>query len=277
MPKKPKLPANAPKLALTGESQPPDWSRARQYLEGIKTFTRFAIAGRILLGHELLTLKTELGFVGRGGDRAKPHDAVLLGRTWEQWCKSQLGMSDDTADRAIETYEAAKSRLKRLGGAQRTLKLLETPAAKLDDEARKTLSALVDGIEWGDSLKELMEEFRIFKRHVAISGGATPPAKKPANPEQLLFAMFVPLEDTIEKANKAAEKLRLGPDYQHLLYALPLVSSEPGKPSLTALKAQLEAILNGDLAKTLDEINAVLDVRKKDPNAKPAAKKSAAA
>jgi hypothetical protein len=272
MSKKIQLPATAPKLALTGESQPPDWSRARQIFEGIKLTARLSLAGRILLGHELLTLKMELGFLGRGGGRigsgrpsasgekSKPLAAVLkssLHCTWGQHCKAELGISDDMADKLIDCYEAAKDRLKRLGGQPRLLTLLETSPAKLDTEAKNTLAKLVDGNEWGESVNELLEEFNILKKHKALKGGATTPAAKPANAEQLVFAMFAPVEETIEKAVRTVEKLRLGPDYQHLLHALPLVSSEPGKPSLTALEAQLDAVLNGDIRKALEDIRAV--------------------
>lgn len=279
-------------LPLTGESRPPDWSRARQILEGVKLTARLSLAGRILLGHELLTLKMELGFCGRGGDRktgedfekrlvsrsssmkSKPFAAGLksLHTTWEQCCNAELGVSDDYADKLIACYEAAKSKLKRLGGQPRLLTLLETAPAKLDKEAKDTLAKLVDGNEWGETVNELLEEFKILKRHVATKGGDTSQyqKKKPANAEQLAFAFFRPVEETISKAARAVENLRLGPDYQRLLYVLPIVSAEPGAPSLTALEAQLQSAMDSNDA-VLKEIRAAKAARMKDPNAKPAA------
>lgn len=248
-------------LPLSGESTGPDWSRARQLAEGIKHHFRLSLAGQILLGHELQTLKIELGFAGRGGDRSKAHDAPLvsLNRTWDQWCKSELGIGHDTANRLIETYEAAKSKIKKLGGNTLVLTLLETSPAKLHQEDRNILSTLVDKLEWGDSQKALLEEFRLVKRHEALRGGDTSAHRKekPAVAQQLAFAFFRPVEQTVNKLQRAVENLRLAPDYQRLLHVLPLVSAEPGQPSLTSLEAEIESALKGDLAKALEDIRTV--------------------
>lgn len=255
-----------PGLALKGESTGPDWSRARMLVEGIKLAFRVSLAGQILLGMELLTLKTELGFCGRGGDRrSKPHDAVLksLNRTWEQWCKAELGMSPDSADRLIETYEAAKSKLKKLGGQPKLIGLLDTSPAKLDDEARKVLSTLVDKIEWGDSQKALLEEFRLVKQHAALAGGDTSKSKKDKSEiaQQLAFAFFSPIPATITKLEKTFLNLRHGPDYKAFLMTLPLTSSRDGEISLTSLESTLKAAIEGDLAKTLEDIRAAKEAR----------------
>lgn len=249
-------------LALTGESAAPDWSRARSLAEGIKHHFRLSLAGQILLGHELQTLKIELGFCERGGDRrSNPHSAGLksLNRTWDQWTKSELGMGDDAANRLIETYEAAKSKIKKLGGNTLVLTLLETAPTKLHQEDRNILSTLVDKLEWGDSQKALLEEFRLVKRHEALKGGDTSAHRKekPAVAQQLAFAFFRPVEQTVNKLQRAVENLRLAPDYQRLLHVLPLVSAEPGQPSLTSLEAEIESALRGDLAKALEDIRAV--------------------
>jgi hypothetical protein len=257
-------------LPLSGESTAPDWSRARNLAEGIKHHFRLSLAGQILLGHELQTLKVELGFCG-SGRRAeeKPHDAVFksLNRTWEQWCRAELGLSDDTANRLIETYEAAKSKLKKLGGNTLVLTLLETTPAKLHQEDRAILSSMVDGIEWGESQKQLLEDFRLVKRHVATTGGDTSSHRKdkPAAAQQLAFAFFRPVEQTMGKLQRAVESLRLAPDYQRLLHVLPLVSPEPGQPSLTSLEAEIESALNGDLLTALKEIRAVKAQRTQQP------------
>jgi hypothetical protein len=262
-------------LALTGESQPPSWDRARFLLSRIKTAIRLSIAGQVLLGMELLTLKTELGFLGSGRRKEKPQVAVFksLNRTWEDWCNSELAISADTADRKIELYEAAKARVRKLGGNDKLAGLLETHPAKLTEEDEKILGDMVNKLVDGESQRSLLEELKIAKVHVALKGGdtSTHQPKKPANAEQLVFAIFAPVEETITKAARAVENLRLGPDYQRLLYALPLVSPEPGKPSLTALEAQLEAALTGDIARALEEIRAVKAARMANPEAKASA------
>lgn len=271
-------PASQAKLALQGESTGPDWTRARFLLGRIKTAIRLSLAGQVLLGMELLTIKTELGFVGRKrrGGALEPHDAVLksLNKTWEQWCNAELnGLSNDTADRFIGCYETAKLRVKNHGGDKKLLGLLETHPAKLTEEDDKLLAGMVDKLVDGDTQKSLLEELKLVKCHVALTGGDTSKhqKKKPANAEQLVFAMFAPVEETITKATRAVENLRIASDYQRLLYALPLVSSEPGKPSLTALEAQLQAALEGDIAKALEEVRAVKAVRMNNPAAKASA------
>jgi hypothetical protein len=258
-------------LPLTGESQPPDWSRARLLAEGIKHHFRLSLAGQILLGHELQTLKVELGFCDRGGDRrSNLHSEGLksLNRTWDQWCKSELGIGETTANRLIETYEAAKSKLKKLGGNTLVLTLLETTPAKLHQEDRAILSSMVDGIEWGESQKQLLEDFRLVKRHVPTTGGDTSQHRKekPAAAQQLAFAFFRPVEQTMGKLQRAVESLRLAPDYQRLLHVLPLVSPEPGQPSLTSLEAEIESALSGDLLTALKEIREVKAQRMQQPS-----------
>lgn len=263
-------------LALTGESTGPDWSRARFLADRIKHAMRLSLAGQILLGHELQTIKIELGFLGSGRRKEKPHDAVFksLNRSWKQWCNSEMnGMSDDTADRLIATYEAGKNKLKTLGGQPRLLGLLDTHPDKLDTEARNTLSALVDKVEWGESQKQLLEDFRIVKFTKASSGGDTSKDKTKKGQltnEQLAFAFFSPVPTTIGKLEKAVGNIRLAPDYEGYLHSLPLHRSAETGPvgvSLHALKLTLEAALAGDLPKLLKDVNAVIAAKEKNQTA----------
>lgn len=257
---------SAKPLPLAGESRLPDWSRARAYLEGAKTFTRLAIAGRILLGYELHLLKVELGFAGQGRrPKEKAHDAPFksLNRTWDQWCKAELGFGHDTANRAIETYEAAKSRLKRLGGQPHLLALLETSPAKLDEEARKVLAGLVDGLDWGDSLTDLMAEFRIFKKRQEIEGGNTSKGTKDKKgkaeaAEQLAFAFFSKVPATVVKLEKGVSGLMLSPDYKAYLHQLPITATAPNEVGLEDLAATLEAAIKGDLTRMLADVKEAI-------------------
>ena len=255
-----------PTLDLTGESQAPDWSRARNLAEGIKHHFRLSLAGQILLGHELQTLKVELGFCGSGRrPEEKAHDAPFksLNRTWDQWCRAELGIGHDSANRLIETYEAAKSKIKKLGGNTLVLTLLETAPAKLHQEDRAILASMVDKLEWGESQKQLLEDFRLVKRHEATKGGDTSAHRKekPAAAQQLAFAFFRPIGDTMHKLQRAVENLRLAPDYKRLLHILPLTSSEPGEPSLASLEADIQSALDGDLLRALADIREVKATR----------------
>ena len=246
MPSKPKTLA-AGTLALQGESTNPDWTRARQIQEGIKHAFRMSLAGQILLGHELQTLKLELGFAGSGRRKEKPHDAVFksLNRTWEQWCKAELGISDDTANRLIDTYEAGKKKLKGLGGHPRLIGLLETAPTKLDDEAKKTLASMVDKIEWADSQKQLLEDYKLVKHHTALAGGDTSKTKVKPNADetaqQLAFAFFSPIPRELAKLDRAIGNIRVHGDFKGFLHALPVSSSDPQELSLDSLEAEVTA------------------------------------
>jgi hypothetical protein len=255
-------------LDLHGESQPPDWSRARQILEGIRTCLRLSLAGQILLGQELLTIKMELNFLGRGGDRAKPHSEGLksLNRTWEQWCKSELGISDQTADRKIEIYQAAKLRVKKLGGDKKLLGLLETHPAKIGEEDHKLLSGMVDKLVWGETQKSLLEELHLVKASKALEGGDTSGAKKKPEAQviqQLAFAFFAPPFEKLADSVRKLGSLRIKQDYSAYLHQLEIASEDPKALTLTSLRDTLTAALTGDLKTTLAEVEAAIAAKSK--------------
>ncbi|WP_193214958.1 hypothetical protein [Luteolibacter marinus] len=252
-------PTRQSKLALQGESTGPNWDRARHILAGIKTCIRLGLAGQVLLGQELLALKIDLGFT-RGGDRrSNPHDAGLksLNRTWEDWCKSELGISDDTAARFIACHEAAKLRVKKLGGQPRLLILLETPPGQLSEENHTILAGMVDKLVDGESQKDLLEELKIAKQHKALTGGANPAPAKPTEnqaAEQLAFAFFSKVPDTVAKIQKGVTGLMTAPDYKAYLYRLP-VSGDGG---LESLAASLEEAIAGDLSRMLADVKEAI-------------------
>ncbi len=256
-------------LALTGESKPPDWTRARTILAGIKTCLRLSLAGQVLLGMELLAIKTELGFVGRKrrGPSLEPNDSVLkcLNRTWENWCKAELGISPDGADNFIACYEAAKVRVKKLGGDKQLAGLLETHPAKLTEESHKILSGMVDKLVWGETQKSLLEELRLVKFQATLTGGDTTKDKTKGTltVEQGTFAFFSPIPATIAKLDKAIANIRVAPDFQGYLHALPLNSASPDQVSLSSLKAMIAGLLSGDLSKTLGDIDAAIAAKSK--------------
>lgn len=245
----------------------PDWSRARAIMDGIKTAMRLSLAGQVLLGHELLNLKSSLGFLGSGRRKEKPQTAVFneADRTWSQWCKAELEISNDTADRLIETYQAAKSRLSKVGGDQHLITLFESPPASLDAADREALATMVDKLVWGDTQSSLLEEFRITKRTQNLEGGDTSQHKQKVDEntqaQQLAFAFFSPVPVTLAKLEKTIGNLRLNPDYQGFLHTLPLTSASPDQVSLTSLEATLQHALEGDLVKALDDIKAAKAAR----------------
>lgn len=240
MPKKPKPPATQSKLSLQGKSTGPNWDRARAILAGIKTTIRLGLAGQVLLGMELLTLKTELGFTGAGRPRKLPNDSVIksLNRTWEQWTKSELGISPDGADNFIACYEAAKVRVRKLGGQPKLLGLLDSHPAKLKEEDHKLLSGMVDKLVWGETQKSLLEELKLVKAHAATDGGAN--GKKKLTPEQaaqqLAFAFFQPIAGEVAKAVKHLGSMRIKQDYDIFLHQLEVDSDDPQAITLQTLE-----------------------------------------
>jgi hypothetical protein len=254
-------------IQSTTEILAPDWSRARSIMDGIKTAMRLSLAGQVLMGHELLTLKSALGFTGSG--RRKESRQIVafpsMNQTWEDWCKSELGIADRTADRMIETYEAAKSRIAKLGGDKHLALLLETPPAKLTEEDHNVLGTMVDRLVWGETQSSLLEEFRIVKRAVNLEGGDTSAHRKKVDPntaaQQLAFIFFSPIPATLAKLDKTLGNLRCNSDYQGFLHALPLTSSTPEQVSLSSLEALLQHALEGDLPKALDDIKAAKAAR----------------
>lgn len=255
-------------LPLQGESTGPDWTRARAILQGIKTLVRMTLAGQVMLGHELQTLKVELGFAGRGGDRSKPKDSVLksLNRTWEQWCNAELGISPDGADNFIKCFEAAKLRVKKHGGQTKLLGLMETHPAKLTKEDSDLLGGMVDRLLHGETQRALLDELKIFKKASTTTGGDTSASKKKVQElaaEQLAFAFFGKATSSITKLEKHVQNLRVAPDYEGFLHTLPLHREGPDGLSLHGLKITLETALTGDLPKMLEDVKAAIAAAEK--------------
>lgn len=271
MPTKSPLAAKAEALAAHTEIVEASWSRARSLLEGIKTLARLSIAGRIVLGRELHDLKHALGFAGRGGDRRSNGHAARLKNgergTWADWCQQELGISRDTADRLVRTYEAAKARLQTIGGETRLLSLLDKPAGTLSTPERQDLAKLVDRLEWPETQGELLQELHIYKRHTAPPGGDTSAHRgggdEPPTARQLAFAFFGGIPAGLGKLSKAVSGIRVCKDYQALLHALPPVPEEDGQPSLTTLVEEIEAAerdlaaLKADAAKALEQARSL--------------------
>ena len=249
-------------LPLTGESTGPDWSRARAMLSGIKTMVRMTLAAQVMLGLELQTLKVELGFCGSGRRKERPNDSVFksLNRTWEQWCKAELGISPDGADNFISLYEAAKLRIKKHGGQPKLLSLVETHPSKFTKQDSDLLSGMVDKLCFGETQKSLLEELRIYKRSETTTGGNTSTGKKKGElpVEQLAFAFFSKAAVTVTKLEKDVSNLLVSPDYQGYLHSLPLHRSGPDGLSLHSLKITLESALKGDLQKMLADVEAAI-------------------
>ena len=124
------------------ESDNRQWDRARTILEAVKMTGRMNIAAQVMLGGELMDLRTRLGFKGYGGDRrSSSHGADLKtgSRSWEDWVKAELELSRGTADRFIACFKIIQKRGEALGDASPAFRVLCAPVSTLDEAERKIL------------------------------------------------------------------------------------------------------------------------------------------
>jgi hypothetical protein len=183
----------------TTQVVPPSWDRARQILSGITLALRISLAGQVMLGAELQQLKRELGFTHGGSRKAGAND-----KTWEQHVKDELGLSDRTADRMIASWEAARAKLKKLGGQPALLAILGTPPSALTAIQRQTLEAAVAKTTDGETQKSLLEELKLVKFHDTSGiGGDTSAHRKPLTDEenvgQLAFIFFETVAEPLQR------------------------------------------------------------------------------
>lgn len=226
-------------VVLDAEIVAPSWERARHLLEGLKLHLRLGLAAQVLLGIECQRIKGDLGYIGRGGDRRSNRHDVGLNRSWDDWCKSELGLSCRTVDRWIDCWEASKARIKKLGGETSLLGLLENPPVDPADANRKILEAAVEKITSGVNQKELLEDLRLVKAPATLTGGDTSEhqtTKPELTAEQLAFSFFQPVALSLHQ-------LRSTPDYQALLHQLPVEAADEQALSLAALEYETERLL----------------------------------
>lgn len=232
----------------------PAWDNARTYLTGIKQAVRLSIAGQVLLGMELMSLKKDLGFTHGSQSRFSPsgqsvHLEDSKPRTWSEWVTAELGISYKTADRMIMMWDSARSRIKRIGhtgdlpgGTKKLALICDARPATLSEEDKQKLAAVVEKITDGDTQKDLLAELNLIKKHVPLPGGDTSAHRKdkPSEEEmmgQLAFRFFLPIAEGLQS-------LRTSPDREAFLHTVPLHSSEAGQISLTSLENDMEAALH---------------------------------
>ncbi len=227
----------------------PAWDNARNYLAGVQQALRLSIAGQVLVGMELMTLKKDLGFAGRGNNKSPDGQFVHTERTWSEWVSAELGISYKTADRMILMFDAARARIKKIGhsgdlpgGTKKLALIVDARPATLGPEDREKLAAVVERLTDGTTQAELLEELKLVKRHVPLTGGDTSAHRKdkPSDQElmgQLAFKFFQPIAEGLHG-------LRTNPDREAFLHTIPITSSEEDEISLTTLENDLEAALH---------------------------------
>jgi len=239
----------------------PAWDNARQYLTGIQQAFRLSIAGQVLLGMELMSLKKDLGFTHGSQTRFSPsgqsvHLEDSKPRTWSEWVTAELGISYKTADRMILMFDATRSRLKKIGhtgdlpgGTKKLAHIIDSRPATLAQEDRDRLAAAVDKITDGATQADLLEELRLVKRRVPPpdttgQNNRKPPTDDPI--EQMAFTFWL---------SAGNEIMGLRSHGSQFLNMLPVESSDPERPSLRILREETAALLS--------DIDAAIDANLK--------------
>ena len=246
------------------DSKVSQWDRARDLLAGIKTTLRLNLAGQVILGQELEALKIELGFKGSGRRKEKDHVDLLISspRTWEQWLKAELGISESTGQRFISSFKIVRAKNEVEGAQPEAVRLLAAAPSTLSDEDRKKLGKIVNELLKENSQKELLQQLGI------VNGTCQNPRpasqKKPSLDDELLIASnhFRHICNEAIKFERLVTSSLHGSFFKGFLGMLPLAHEEPQRVvGLLDLRARLEEALGGDLEKLLDAVNRMIDAK----------------
>jgi hypothetical protein len=172
-------------IAVTGTVE-----AALRYLDAAAKFGRASSAMAVMAGFEIGALKKVGGWT-QGGRRGKTRiDAVFAQHErFEDFCTSELHISVDTAQRYVALAEAAKPRLRKLGGFGAMIQeLLVTPVSKLLPAQQEILSTAVHKLTDGRTQMELFQEWGVSKLGPkpgtgGALGGAGAPRREPTEAE----------------------------------------------------------------------------------------------
>ncbi len=250
------------------DSKVSQWDRARDLLAGIKTTLRLNLAGQVILGQELEALKIELGFKGSGRRKEKGHLPLLNSspRTWEEWLKAELGISERTGQRFISSFRIVRAKNEVEGAQPEAVRLLAAAPSTLSDEDRKKLGKIVNELLKENSQKELLQQLGIVNgtHRLTDEDRAKASTKKPTSEDELLMASdhFRHICNEAIKFERLVTSSLHGSFFKGFLGMLPLAHEEPQRVvGLLDLRARLEEALGGDLEKLLDAVNRMIDAK----------------
>lgn len=233
----------------------PAWDNARTYLAGVKQAFRMSIAGQVLVGMELMTLKKDLGFI-HGANKGGPSGQfVHTERTWSEWVAAELGISYKTADRLILMWDSARTRIKKIGhtgdlpgGTKKLALILDARPATLAEEDREKLAAVVERITDGATQAELLEDLKLVKKNALPPDTTGQNNRKPPRDdiEQMAFNFW------LGGGNQIMGLRSHGSQYLNML---PVESNDPEKPGLRILREETAALL--------DDIDAAINANLK--------------
>ncbi|MEP2776785.1 MAG: hypothetical protein ABJQ29_11360 [Luteolibacter sp.] len=236
----------------------PDWTRAKSLLSELEISVRRSLSAQVLLGKELATIKKRLGFI-HGRNRWTPQ--VADSRNWGEWCKSELDISVDTADRWIQCFDVALKRAKvRKRKEPQAAKLLEIPADELTGEELEELAQVVQGLVAGDTQAGLLEELRIVKRINRLTGGDTSQSRNDDQAvfDQVMIEMFSEITRGFDQLERKIFRGRNRAEFQAMLEFIPLASEDRNAPCLYAIRDSLRAVLDGELRKMTEAVEQTI-------------------
>lgn len=229
------------------------FDRARKLWEAVKASSQKSHDDKEDLGRELLGIKTRLGFTIHGKKTSLPHGAGdSTPRTWPEWTRAEIGISDDTADRLIVYYESFEMLRKAIGedSWQRPFDLMER-------KEHKAIQSAVLQLPQGKHRERLVKAFGIKKAWHVLTGGETTAHRK-ANLAKMTPAIASSLwRAAWERMAKGADgigKFRRREDLELWLYLIPLESDCPEVIGLTEYRGKLATILEN----AKDDIEAIL-------------------
>lgn len=146
-------------IELTGTAE-----GVRRWVDAAEKFGRCAVACQVMAGFELLELKKALGFVqGRKPAGGKNRNDCGFS-TWEEYVRSEVGLSDRTAFNWMRMAEAAKPRLKKLSGIGALIRdILTKPVADLSPTETQLLTDAVHKLTDGRTQMDFMVELGLAK------------------------------------------------------------------------------------------------------------------
>jgi hypothetical protein len=235
----------------------PRWQSVREGLGTLRELGRSFLEAQAWLGWYLACLKKDHGV--QSGRPKKNSASLAEFRPWPELVREKTDLSDRTADRFIQLYEATMAKLKRGKTPEQkaALAILKSgnPLAVPDDQ-RGPLRDVIASLCVGETQASLLEELKVVPTPAM-------PAKTPAKKDSAEQADEAELaRHHWETVASAIFKAREG-NGPKLLHLLPPVSSEPGQLSLT--------LIHDEAAAFLEDVKAALAAHAKPAKAKPEA------
>ena len=133
------------------------WEGARRWRDAARKLEEGKLFAQVMLGFELLTLKSLHSQQGKRSDLASGGT-----RTWKELLENELGLSEETTRRLTLMAEAAKPKLKKLP-ALASFDPSTTSVSALPADVQEALSGVVRKITDGQTQTEFMEELGLVK------------------------------------------------------------------------------------------------------------------